>query len=87
MLDRIAIAAYRGAMTVTLDLNPEVEAGLVAQAQARGLSLEAYLLQVLEERSATLIPAKDSLGPAAKARAFREFAKRHRPVGSLIVEP
>jgi len=33
-------------------LNPEVEGGLVAQAQARGLSLETYLLQVLMERSA-----------------------------------
>lgn len=35
-------------MTVKLELNPEVEAGLVAQAQARGLSLEAYLQQVLK---------------------------------------
>jgi len=32
-------------MTVKLQLGPEVEAGLLAQAQARGLSLEAYLAQ------------------------------------------
>ena len=58
ILDRSAIAAYRGGMTVKLDLNPEVEAGLVAQAQARGLSLEAYLQQVLKERSATPMPLR-----------------------------
>ena len=33
-------------MTVKLQLKPEVEAGLLAQAQARGLSLEAYLEQI-----------------------------------------
>lgn len=69
-----------------LDLNPEVEAGLVAQAQARGLSLETYLLQVLMERSAIPIPAKESIEHAAKARALRAFAKGHRPVGSLTDE-
>jgi len=35
-------------VTVTLELKPEIEAGLVAQAHARGLSLEAYLEQVLQ---------------------------------------
>jgi hypothetical protein len=35
-------------MTVTLELKPEIAAGLVAQAHARGLSLEAYLEQVLQ---------------------------------------
>jgi len=31
-----------------LELKPEIEAGLLAQAHARGLSLEAYLEEVLE---------------------------------------
>jgi hypothetical protein len=79
------IDAYRGGMTVKLELNPEVEAGLVAQAEARGLSLEAYLQQVLKERSATPMLMKAS-GAAAKAREFRAFAKAHRPVGSLTDE-
>lgn len=35
-----------------LDLNPEVEASLLAQAAARGLSLEAYLDQVLKTATA-----------------------------------
>jgi hypothetical protein len=38
-------------MTVKLELTPDVQAGLLAQAQASGLSLEAYLEQVLRERS------------------------------------
>jgi hypothetical protein len=37
-------------MTVHVDLTPDVQAGLLAQAQASGLSLEAYVEQVLRER-------------------------------------
>jgi hypothetical protein len=36
-----------------LELKPEVEAGLVAQAHARGLSLQAYLDEVLTSAAAT----------------------------------
>ena len=35
-------------MTITLDLKPEVEAGLNAQAQAAGLSLAQFLSRELE---------------------------------------
>jgi hypothetical protein len=38
-------------MTVKLELTPDVQAGLLAEAQASGLSLEAYAEQVLSERS------------------------------------
>lgn len=38
-------------MTVKLELPPEVQAGLLAQAQDSGLSLEAYAEQVLREKS------------------------------------
>jgi len=34
-------------MTVTLDLNPEVEKGLLAQARERGMSLGGYLQETL----------------------------------------
>jgi hypothetical protein len=44
-------------MTVKLDLTPEVEAGLLAQAHARGLSLEAYLDQVLQNAAIPKRPA------------------------------
>lgn len=38
-------------MTLKVELNAEVEAGLAAQAKAHGLSLEAYVGRVLEEQS------------------------------------
>jgi hypothetical protein len=41
----------RAAMTVKLELPPDVQAELTAQAQASGLSMEAYAEQVLRERS------------------------------------
>ena len=46
-------------MTLKLEIPKEIEAGLLAQAQANGLSLEAYVKQVLGERSrAVSHPAK-----------------------------
>jgi hypothetical protein len=38
-------------MTVKLELTPDVEAGLLAQAQNSGLTLEAYVERVLREQS------------------------------------
>jgi hypothetical protein len=38
-------------MTMKLELTPEVQASLSAQARERGLSLEAYAEQVLRERA------------------------------------
>ncbi len=40
-------------MTVKLDLEPEIEADLLAQAEQNGLTLEAYLARVLAERAGT----------------------------------
>jgi hypothetical protein len=37
---------------LNLELKPEIEAGLPAQAHARGLSLEAYLDEVLKSAAA-----------------------------------
>jgi hypothetical protein len=38
-------------MTVKIELTPDVQAGLLAQAENSGLSLEAYVEHVLRERS------------------------------------
>jgi hypothetical protein len=72
-------------MTVKLVLNPDVEAGLVALAQAQGLSLEAYAEQVLRERSAAA-GARSATGPAERAQAFAAWARGHRSVGSMSDE-
>jgi hypothetical protein len=39
-------------MTVTLNLPPEKEAAFKAQAQARGLSLEQWMLEVVDQACA-----------------------------------
>jgi hypothetical protein len=72
-------------MTVKLDLNPDIEAGLTALAQAQGLSLQAYLERMLRNRVAATAPHVTS-GNVAKAGAFEAFARAHRPVGSLSDE-
>ncbi len=40
-------------MTITLELPPETESSLLAQAEARGLSLGAYLQAVIANQAAT----------------------------------
>jgi hypothetical protein len=40
-------------MTVRLELNPDVEANLAAQARARGVPLDAYLQSVIEDLART----------------------------------
>ena len=51
-------------MTVTLNLKPEIEAGLLAQAQATGMSLEDYLQQLVEKELSSepseVVPTEES---------------------------
>jgi hypothetical protein len=66
-------------VTITLKLTPEVEAGLLAQAQASGKSPEEYLLSVVEE---ALLPAQEASSTATASRqdAIRrmlEFGEKH----------
>ena len=64
-------------MTVTVKFKPEVEAGLLAQAQASGMSVEEYVLSLVEE---TVLPAlKNGLSPEERAAAFEAWSARHRP--------
>jgi hypothetical protein len=55
-------------VTVKLELKPEIEAALLAQAHARGLSLEAYLDQVLQNATSDKRPA----GRKSLAQLFAE---------------
>ena len=38
-------------MVITLELSPEIEASLAAQAQARGLDLDAYVKSLLKQQA------------------------------------
>jgi hypothetical protein len=50
-------------MSITLDLRPDIEAFATARAEAQGVSLEAYLLTVIEQ----LVP------PAPGTASLEEF--------------
>ena len=67
-------------MTVTLNIKPELEAGLLAQAQAGGVTLEQYLLSIIEG-SALLSPSPSS--PSERAAAFKAWAASHKPAPPL----
>jgi hypothetical protein len=45
-------------MTITLELPPETEASLVAQAKARGLTLDAFVRTIIANQAATAEAAK-----------------------------
>lgn len=68
-------------MTLTLELKPEIEAGLKAQAQANGMTLEQYVLSMVE--GAALLPGRNSLSPEERANAFEVWAAAHRPTPEL----
>jgi hypothetical protein len=68
-------------MTVTFNLKPEVEAGLLAQARANGITLEEYLLSMVE--GAALSVTQKALSPDERAAAFEAWSASHRPTPQL----
>ncbi len=68
-------------MTVTLNLKPELEAGLVAQAQASGMTVEEYLLSVVE--GAVLPAMQKALSAEERAAAFEAWSASHRTTPPL----
>lgn len=60
-------------MTVTIQLPPDIEADLIAQARARGLDLPQYVEHVLREQ----VPprAASLLSPAERAEAWRQSTR------------
>jgi hypothetical protein len=68
-------------MIVTLNFNPELEAWLFAQAQANGVTVEAYVRSVVES---ALLPAMRQAAPVEeRAAAFEAWAAGHRPTPPL----
>lgn len=68
-------------MTVTLNLRPELEAGLLAQAQASGMSVEEYLLSVVE--GVVLPSTRQSSSAEERAAAFEAWSAGHRSTPPL----
>jgi hypothetical protein len=67
-------------MTVILDLPPEKEAAFKAEAQARGLSLEQWMLEAAEQRvqPASIVHLQKT-DPEEWARRFDEWVDGHDP--------
>ena len=70
-------------MTVTLKLKPEIEAGLLAQAKASGMTLEEYLLSLVE---ASVFSGKQPLAPRERASAYEAWSASHRATPPLSDE-
>jgi hypothetical protein len=68
-------------MTVTLKIKPEIEAGLLTQAQANGMTLEEYLLSLVE--GAVLLKAQETSTAEERASAFEAWSAGHRPTPPL----
>jgi hypothetical protein len=67
-------------MTLTLELSPEREAVLTAQARARGMSIEQWLLELTEQAAPTpSIAHLQRTNPQEWARQFRAWAESHDP--------
>ena len=64
-------------MTVTLNLPPDVEAGLLAQAQTHGLPLEAYLVQHV---------LRDAAKPAKPTASKKSIVELFAPLRGMDVE-
>lgn len=67
-------------MAVTLKLKPEIEAGLLAQANASGMTLEEYLVHVVE---GAVRPGTHGLDPEERASAFEAWSASHRATPPL----
>lgn len=55
-------------MTVRLDLAPDVQAGLLSQAEASGMSLEAFAEQVLREKSREALPGSQAINTSSNTK-------------------
>jgi hypothetical protein len=67
-------------MTVVLNLSPEKEAAFKAQAEARGLSLEQWMLEVADQYVQPVsIAHLQRTNPQEWARQFRAWADSHSP--------
>ena len=62
-------------MSIRIELTPDVEADLAAQAAKIGLPLDDYIRTVLERHVSPATSAPQALDSAERARAFEEWAR------------
>lgn len=66
---------------MSVNLNPDIEARLVALAQVSGMTVEEYLLSVVE--GAVLPTTQKTLSAEERAAAFEAWSASHRPTPPL----
>jgi hypothetical protein len=67
-------------MTVTLDFKPEVEKRIAAEAKARGVSVETYILNVLQKETMNAEAGFALIAsPEEWKKAFLEWVDTERP--------
>ena len=67
-------------MTITIELSPERETALKAQAQARGLTIEQWLLELAEQQMPPAsIAHLQKTNPQEWARHFDAWVDSHDP--------
>jgi hypothetical protein len=72
------------ALTVTLNLKPEVESGLAVRAQAWGMTMEEYLLYLSLKVESAVFPAIHKASSAEeRVAAFEAWPASHRPTPVL----
>ena len=75
-------------MTMKIELTPEVQAGLLSQAQECGLSLEAFAERVLSERSREAFPfsSERSLTPEPSGPFWQSFTRQVHALPDSVFE-
>ena len=70
-------------MLSVLEVQSDIAAKIAAQAAERGVSVDAYLRLLVEERQEKTATQK-ALSPQEKARLWREWAASHNPNTPLL---
>ena len=87
-VERRKLKAAEDSVTVTLNLNPEIEAGLLAKAQAQGMDVQEYVRALVEREALPARKTAISEPPIARQEAVRRMLdfgdKHHLSLGEPI---
>lgn len=73
-------------MTLTLDLQPDIERNLLAQARLRGVSLKDYVLDVVAREAHVAPEALARPAPAAAAKEPANLVELSESVRGLLTD-
>lgn len=68
-------------MTITLDFRPDIESRLLAQAQAKGVSIHDYVEEIVEQQASQVLAA-----PPPTKRTGRDLIEASAKVRGLFTD-